>query len=346
MKFSRMIIAVDSHTMGEPTRVVVGGIPHIPGNTMAEKKAYLEQNMDHIRTALMHEPRGHRDMFGSIITAPVNQEADFGIIFMDGGGYLNMCGHGSIGAVTVAVETGMVKPVSPVTHVKLDTPAGLIEARAEVSNNMVKSVTITNVPAFLYEPDVKINVPGIGEITADISFGGSFFAIVNAKQLGIKIDPSYIDDLIKVGMAIKRAANEQIKVRHPEKEHIRTIDLVEIYDETENTNAHLKNVVIFGDGQADRSPCGTGTSAKMATLYAKGKLSLNQEFLYESIIGTVFKGRLVGETRVGPYTAVIPEITGSAYITGFNQFVIDPEDPVKYGFLLGKPGTGECCKMN
>ncbi|SHM57226.1 proline racemase [Caldanaerovirga acetigignens] len=335
MRFGKLIIAVDSHTMGEPTRVVVGGIPHIPGKTMAEKKVYLEKNMDHIRTALMHEPRGHRDMFGSIITAPVNQEADFGIIFMDGGGYLNMCGHGSIGAVTVAIETGMVKAVSPITYVKLDTPAGLVEARAEVEDNVVKSVTVRNVPAFLYEADVKIDVPGLGKITADIAFGGSFFAVVDAKQLGIKIEPSNVDDLIKAGMAIKRAANEQIKVQHPEKEHIKTIDLVEIYDETENPKAHLKNVVIFGDGQADRSPCGTGTCAKMATLYAKGKLDLGQDFLYESIIGTIFKGRLIGATKVGPFDAVIPEITGNAYITGFNQFVIDPEDPVKYGFLLG-----------
>ncbi|MCF6096993.1 proline racemase [Thermovorax subterraneus] len=344
MRFGKLIIAVDSHTMGEPTRVVVGGIPHIPGKTMAEKKEYLEKNMDHIRTALMHEPRGHRDMFGSIITAPVNQEADFGIIFMDGGGYLNMCGHGSIGAVTVAIETGMVKAVTPVTHVKLDTPAGLVEARAEVEDNVVKSVTVRNVPAFLYEADVKIDVPELGQITADIAFGGSFFAIVDAKQLGIKIEPSNVDDLIKAGMAIKRAANKQIKVQHPEKEHIKTIDLVEIYDDTENPNAHLKNVVIFGDGQADRSPCGTGTCAKMATLYAKGKLDLGQDFLYESIIGTVFKGRLIGATKVGPFDAVIPEITGNAYITGFNQFVIDPDDPVKYGFLLGSKGSGECCK--
>lgn len=344
MRFGKLIIAVDSHTMGEPTRVVVGGIPHIPGKTMAEKKEYLEKNMDHIRTALMHEPRGHRDMFGSIITAPVNQEADFGIIFMDGGGYLNMCGHGSIGAVTVAIETGMVKAVTPVTYVKLDTPAGLVEARAEVEDNVVKSVTVRNVPAFLYEADVKIDVPELGQITADIAFGGSFFAIVDAKQLGIKIEPSNVDDLIKAGMAIKRAANEQIKVQHPEKEHIKTIDLVEIYDDTENPNAHLKNVVIFGDGQADRSPCGTGTCAKMATLYAKGKLDLGQDFLYESIIGTVFKGRLIGATKVGPFDAVIPEITGNAYITGFNQFVIDPDDPVKYGFLLGSKGSGKCCK--
>lgn len=335
MRFSRLIYAVDSHTMGEPTRVVIGGVPHIPGKTMAEKKEYLEKNMDHLRTALMHEPRGHRDMFGSIITSPVNPEADFGIIFMDGGGYLNMCGHGSIGAVTVAIETGIVKSAEPITYVKLDTPAGLVQARAEVKDNVVKSVTVRNVPAFLYKADAEIDVPGIGKVKTDIAFGGSFFAIADAKQFNVKIVPENIDVLIRIGMAIRRAANEQIKVQHPENEHIKAIELVEICDETENPKAHLRNVVIFGDGQADRSPCGTGTSAKMATLHAKGKLGLKEPFYYESIIGTVFKGELVEKTNVGPYEAVIPEITGNAFITGFNQFVIDPEDPAKYGFLLG-----------
>lgn len=339
MNFERMIYTIDSHTMGEPTRVVIGGIPNIPGKTMAEKKEYLERNMDHIRRALMHEPRGHRDMFGSIITSPVNPEADLGIIFMDGGGYLNMCVHGSIGAVTVAIEIGMVKATEPVTHVKLDTPAGIVEARAEVEGNKVRSVTIRNVPAFLYKPDVEIDVRGIGRIRADISFGGSFFAIVDARELKVKITPENIDELIRIGMAIKKAANEQIKVQHPEREHIRSIDLVEIFDETDNPNADLRNVVIFGNGQADRSPCGTGTSAKMATLFAKGKLGLHQPFYYESIIGTIFKGELVAETTVGPYKAVIPEITGSAFITGFNQIVIDPRDPIKYGFLLGSSNT-------
>lgn len=337
MRFSRLIYAVDSHTMGEPTRVVIGGVPHIPGKTMAEKKEYLEKNMDHLRTALMHEPRGHRDMFGSIITSPVNPEADFGIIFMDGGGYLNMCGHGSIGAITVAIETGIVKSAEPITYIKLDTPAGLVQARAEVKNNMVKSVTVRNVPAFLYKADAEIDVPDIGKVKTDIAFGGSFFAIVDAKQFNVRIVPENIDVLIRIGMAIRRAANKQIKVQHPENEHIKTIELVEIYDETDNPKAHLRNVVIFGDGQADRSPCGTGTSAKMATLHAKGKLGLKEPFYYESIIGTIFKGELVEETNVGPYEAVIPEITGNAFITGFNQFVIDPEDPAKYGFLLGMP---------
>lgn len=335
MKFDRSIMAVDSHTMGEPTRIVVGGLPNIPGKTMAEIKEYLEQNLDYVRTSLMHEPRGHKDMFGSIITRPVHEDADFGIVFMDGGGYLNMCGHGSIGAVTVAIDTGMVPTVEPETHVKFDAPAGLITARAKVENGAVKSVTIRNVPAFLYMADVKINVPGIGEITFDVSFGGSFFAIVKADQLGLKVVPTNIDQLTKLGMAIRKAANEQLKIQHPTLAHINTIDLVEIYDDPTHPEANYKNVVIFGDGQADRSPCGTGTSAKMATLHAKGHLKIGEEFVYESIIGTLFRGRLVETAEVGDFKAVVPEITGSAYITGFNQFVIDPNDPVKHGFMLG-----------
>lgn len=335
MRFNRTITAIDSHTMGEPTRIVTGGIPNIPGCTMGAKKEYLEQHLDYLRTALMHEPRGHRDMFGSILTSPIDPSADFGIVFMDGGGYLNMCGHGSIGAATVAVETGMVPLVEPVTKVKIEAPAGLIEARLEVKGGVVKSATIRNVPSFLYEADAKIHVPGLGEVRVDIAFGGSFFAIVNAKDLCMKVSPENMSELIKIGMDIKHAANEQIKVQHPEKQHIRSIDLVEIYDVATHPEADFKNIVIFGDGQADRSPCGTGTSAKMATLFAKGKLGLNEDFVYESVTGTLFRGEVVETTTVGGYSAVIPEITGSAYITGYCQYVIDPEDPLKYGFQVG-----------
>jgi len=334
MRFSKSIHAIDSHTMGEATRVVIGGIPNIPGKTMPEKKAYLENNMDYIRTAIMHEPRGHNDMFGSIITQPISDEADLGIIFMDGGGYLNMCGHGTIGATTVAVETGMVPMVEPVTELTLEAPAGLIRARAHIENKKVKEVSFVNVPSFLYKQDVKIQVPELGEIVLDISFGGSFFAILDAKQLGLKITPENASKLKEIGLKIRDIVNKEVEIKHPTLKHIKTVDLVEIYDEPTNPSATLKNVVIFGQGQVDRSPCGTGTSAKMATLFAKGKLKEGEPFVYESILGTLFKGRIVGTTKVGEFDAVIPEITGSAYITGFNNFVIDDDDPVKYGFVL------------
>ncbi len=334
MKVIRSIHAVDSHTMGEPTRIIIGGIPKIPGATMAEKKTYLEENLDHLRTATMLEPRGHNDMFGSIITAPANEEADFGIIFMDGGGYLNMCGHGSIGAVTVAIETGMVEAVEPVTTVLMDTPAGLVKATAQVISGKVKEVSIVNVPSFLYKRDVTVEVPELGEIKFDIAFGGSFFAIISAKQLGLKVEPSNTNKLTELALKIRDIINESVEIQHPTLSHIKTVDLVEIYDDATHPDAHYKNVVIFGQGQVDRSPCGTGTCAKLATLFAKEELKESETFIYESILGTLFKGRIVGKSTVGEFDAIIPEVTGAAFITGFNHFVIDPEDPVKYGFLL------------
>ena len=335
MKFSKGIHAVDSHTMGEPTRIVIGGIPQIKGDTMADKKKYLEDNLDYVRTALMNEPRGHNDMFGSIITSSNDKEADFGIIFMDGGGYLNMCGHGSIGAATVAVETGMVEMQEPITNLVMEAPAGLIRAKVKVENQKVQEVSITNVPSFLYMENVKLEVPSLNKtITFDISFGGSFFAIIHASELGVKVETSQVDVLKKLGLEIRDLINETMTIQHPTLDHIKTVDLVEIYDEPTNPEATYKNVVIFGQGQVDRSPCGTGTSAKLATLYKKGHLKIDEKFVYESITGTMFKGRVLEETKVGDFVAVIPEITGGAYITGFCHFVIDPDDPLKHGFVV------------
>lgn len=328
------INAIDSHTMGEPTRVVVGGMPMIPGKTMAEKKEYLQNNMDEFRTSLMLEPRGHNDMFGSLIIEPINDEADFGVIFMDSGGYLNMCGHGSIGTITVAIETGIVEAKEPYTEIIMDTPAGMVKGKAKVEDRMVKEVSVENVPAFHYKEDVKIEVPEIGEITLDISFGGSFFAIVYAKDLGIEVKPENSTKLLELGLKIRDIVNKEIKIQHPILKHINTVDLVEIYDEATNPEADAKNVVIFGQAQVDRSPCGTGTCAKMATLYSKGKMKEGETFIYESILGTMFKGRILGTTKVGAYDSIIPEITGAAYISGYNQYVIDPHDPLKDGFIL------------
>ncbi len=329
--------AIDSHTMGgEPNRTIIGGLPPIPGGeTMVDKKRYLENNLDYIRTAVMHEPRGHSDMFGSIITAPTVKEADLGVIFMDGGGYLNMCGHGSIGAATIAVETGIVKAVEPFTDIVLETPAGLVKAKAKVENGKAREVSIINVPSFLYKKDVQVELPDIGMVTFDIAFGGSFFAIIRDSELGISIEPENTNIIIERAMKLREIINKEIKVQHPTKPHINTVDLIEVYGRPKSEDADYQNVVVFGSGQADRSPCGTGTSAKMATLYARGgELGINQPFVYESIINTKFKGRILEETRVGEYKAIIPEMTGSAYITGFNHLVIGEEDPVKYGFLL------------
>mgnify|MGYP000513213669 FL=1 len=334
MKFIKSIHAVDSHTAGEATRVVVGGVPKIPGKNMPEKKQWLEDNLDYLRTAIMLEPRGHKDMFGSILTQPTVDEADYGIIFMDGGGYLNMCGHGTIGAMTVAVETGMVPVTEPVTKVVQEAPAGLIHGQVFVEDGKAKKVSFTNVPAFLYKKDQEVELPGYGKIRFDISFGGSFFAIVKAEQVGLEIVPENAAKLQDLGIQLRDIINKEIPVQHPELPHIHSVDLVEWWSKTETKGATLKNCVVFGQGQVDRSPCGTGTSAKMATLFAKGELKMGEKFFYESILGTIFEGEIVGKAKVGEYDAVIPQITGSAYITGFNHFVIDETDPVKYGFIL------------
>lgn len=334
MRAIRTIQTIESHTEGEPTRIVTGGIPKIPGKTMAEKMEYLEKNMDNLRTMLMSEPRGHNDMFGAIYTDPADETADIGIIFMDGGGYLNMCGHGSMGAATCAVEMGIVPIEEPYTNVKLEAPAGMIHARVKVEDGKAKEASIVNVPAFLYKKDIEIDVPDFGKLTLDISFGGSFFAMVDVEKVGMEISPENAQKLNDLGMKIVHAVNEQVEIQHPVLNHIKTVDLCEFYGKPKSEDADVQNVVVFGQGQVDRSPCGTGTSAKMALLYAEGKMKVGEEIINESIICTKFKGKILEETKVGEYDAIIPEITGSAYVTGFSQFLVDPDDPVKYGFVL------------
>jgi proline racemase len=331
--FPRIIFAIDSHTMGEPTRIVVGGIPSVPGRTIFEKKEYIKKHYDDLRRALMLEPRGHRDMFGSILLQACDPRCDLGVVFMDAGSYVNMCGHGTIGAVTVAIETGMVKLTNGKESVLLDTPAGVVEAFPKIEGNKVVEVSFKNVPAYVVKKGLEFNMEGYGTIKTDIAFGGNFFAIMPVGQFGLTIEPKNSNKLIELGVEILKITNEIYKVSHPENPGICTIDLVEFYQDLEN--GVVRNAVIFGDGQIDRSPCGTGTCAKMAVLYEKGKLKIGQEFVHESIIKTVFTGKLSGETKVAEYNAVIPEITGQAFITGFNQFYIDPMDPLKYGFVLG-----------
>jgi len=334
MKINKQIIAIDSHTMGEPTRIITSGIPKIPGKTMADKKEYLENNLDYVRTLAMHEPRGHADMFGSIILTPTIDEADFGIIFMDGGGYLNMCGHGTIGAMTAAVEMGMVEVTEPYTYLTLESPAGLIKGQVRVEDGKALEVTFKNVPAFLDKEGVEIDVDGLGKVKLDVAFGGSFFAVVEINQLGVDISPENTNKITELGVKILKAVNEQIEVVHPELPHIKSIDLVEFYGPAKSEDATLQNVVVFGEGQVDRSPCGTGTCAKMATLFTKNKLAKGEEFIYESIIQTKFKGKIIDTIEKDGQIFVIPEITASAYITGINHLLVDPTDPLKHGFSL------------
>lgn len=339
MKLNKMISVIDTHTAGEAARLVTAGIPKIPGKDMVEKKQYFIDHLDDVRKSVMFEPRGHQDMFGAFLLPPTKEEADFGLVFMDTGGYLNMCGHNTIAAVTAAVETGMVDVEEGTTEkeVVVETPAGLIYATAKLKDNAgkVKEVSFRNVESFLYKRDVELDVEGVGHIKFDISFGGSFFCIISADQLGLEVKPENASKLKEAGLKIRDAINTNIEIQHPTLEHIKTVDLVEIYDKPSHPEATYKNVVVFGDGNIDRSPCGTGTSAKLATLYAKGELKPGEPFVYESILGTLFKGRIVEERKLAGFDAIIPEITGSGYILGFSNYVYDPDDSLTYGFLLG-----------
>ena len=334
MKFFKSIHAVDSHTAGEPTRIIIGGLPNIPGASMAEKKAYLEEHFAQMRHGLLLEPRGHDNMFGSIITAPVSPEADFGIIYMCADSYFDMCGHGTIGACTVAVETGMVAAREPITEVTAETPAGLVKAEVAVRDGKVRSVTITNVPAFMYQKDVTASVPELGDVVFDIAFGGMFMAVIKAETLGVEIEPSQARVLAAKGNCLRSWINENLTIRHPILEHIKTVDAVQIWSQAKNENAFYRNVVISGIGHVDRSPCGTGTSCHMAVFVARGELYIGQDCMVESIVDTYFTGRPIAKTTVGQYEAIIPQVTGSAYITGFNHFVFDEDDPMLYGFSL------------
>jgi len=335
MGTKKSIFVVDSHTGGEPSRVIIGGLPTIPGRTMAEKKEYLQEKLDSVRLMLMHEPRGHQDMFGAVLLPPTDPEADLGVVFMDSGRYLNMCGHGTIGAVTVAVENGMVPVEEPRTVITLDTPAGLVRASAEVRDGKAVSVTVRNVPSFIFREGVEIELPDIGKVSLDIVFGGSFFALVDSKYLGAPLTSQYKQEICRFGLAVRERVEAEVEVSHPLMPHLNSVDLVEIYGPaTEGSGSDARNVVVFGSGQIDRSPCGTGTSAKMASLYFNKRLALHQDFVYEGITGTTFTGRLVGETSVGELPAVVPEITGRAFVTGYCHFIADPEDKVGSGFLI------------
>ncbi len=335
MILGKTIYTIDSHTAGMPTRIIVGGVPHLPGNTITEKAEYFRDNFDYIRSALFQEPRGLLRGVGALITPPTNTEAELGVFFMDSKYQLiHMCGHGSIGVITAAIEFGMVEAVEPVTTVVLDTPAGLVTGYAQVQNGSVESVSIHNVPSFLYQSTV-LDAPNLGSIPVDVAFGGEFYAIIHAGDIGVSIDQKNASQLSELAMTIKGAANSQIRVKHPEKP-VSTIEGVRICKKPTKHGMHIKNITVLeeGDKGIDRSPCGTGTSAHLATLYAKGQIKLNQECIHESIIGTTFKSRVVSQTKVGEFDAIIPEITGSAYTMGINTLILSPNDPLKNGFLI------------
>lgn len=332
LQFSQVISAIDSHTAGEPTRIVTGGMPPIPGTTMAGKRAHLQQSFDHLRKALVLEPRGHDAIVIALLLPPCRPEAHFGVVFGNDAGYLGMCGHGAIGVATAAVATGMVSAVEPVTSVVLDTPAGLVTCRVAVQGGKPRSVTVTNVPSFLFRQRVIVPVHGFGKVAADVAYGGNWFAFVEAEQLGLAVEKSHLPVLLQAATAVREAlVREGVRGRHPDRAEEEVVDHVKLFADLEGAEPGARAMTLCPGAAYDRSPCGTGTSAKLAVLHAKGELATGQWFVSESVIGTRFRARVVRETKVGGLAAIVPEVEGSAWITGFPTFVLDPEDPCRYG---------------
>lgn len=334
MEFSHTYTTIEAHAAGEPLRIVTAGIPVLRGETILERRRWAREHLDHVRRALMHEPRGHADMYGCYVTPPVTSEADLGVIFMHNEGYSTMCGHGVIALATVALNTGMVPATSPETRIGLDTPAGFVEAFVAWDGRKAGEVRFRNVPSFLYRRDLEIETPSFGRLVVDIAFGGAFYAYLDAAQAGLAVRPDQYRALIQLGDEVKHAVEAVTDVVHPLEPELHGIYGTIIAGPPTAAGADQANVCVFADREVDRSPTGTGTAGRVAQLYARGQLAINQPFVNESIIGTRFTGRVVGETTVGEFPAVIPEISGRAYITGFCQWVVEPDDPVKHGFFL------------
>ncbi len=334
MRTRNVYHAVDSHTEGMPTRVITGGVGVIPGATMADKRLHFIEHLDHLRTLLMYEPRGHSAMSGAILQPPTRPDADFGVLYIEVSGLLPMCGHGTIGVATVLVETGMVPVVEPVTTARLDTPAGLVSVAVRVEDGAATAATFTNVPAFCVGLDLKAEVPGHGTVTYDLAYGGNFYAFVELDALGLPFDRERGDDLLAAGLGIMEAVNASPdRPVHPENPSIAGVK--HVYLAAPGSDARRsRHAMAIHPGWFDRSPCGTGTSARMAQLHARGLLALDTDFVNESFIGTEFTGRLIGETTVGGRPALVPTVTGRAWITGTAQYFLDPSDPFPGGFLL------------
>ena len=329
----RSFHAVDSHTEGMPTRVVTDGVGTLPGSTMAERRQWFIENADDLRRLLMDEPRGHAAMSGAILQPPTRPDADWGVLFIEVSGCLPLCGHGTIGVATVLVETGLVPVVEPVTTVRLDTPAGLVIAEVEVRDGVAGSVTFSGVASYSHELDVTVDVPGIGSVRCDLAYGGNFYAIVDAEQLGLRLDKAESRRLLDAGLAVMAAVDEQCRPQHPEHPEIGGCRHVQVVG-PDSTARHSRHAMVIHPGWFDRSPCGTGTAARMAQLHARGELRFCDDFVNESFIGSRFTGRLVGDTTVGGRPAVVPTITGRAWLTGIGDYLLDPTDPFPAGFRL------------
>ena len=347
MKISNMIHAVDLHACGEPGRVIVGGVLDVPGESMFDKMQYLSQNADSLRLRMLREPRGYPAANCNLILPSNNPEAVAGFVIMEQTEYPGMSGTNTICVVTTLIETGMVEVNEPFTEFNLETPAGLISISAEVKDGKAVNVTFENVPAFSVYKNKSISVPEIGEVTVDIAYGGMFYVILDSEELGLELSPGNGGEIVRVAEMVKAIAAEKFQVVHPLNKDISGITIAVVSGPPENPEATLKNAVVVSTGKLDwdkpetwkgvidRSPCGTGTCAKMASLNAKNLLDLDTDFIHEGILGTTFTGRLVRKTRVGNFDAVVPTISGRAWITGFAQYVVDENDPFPEGFTIG-----------
>ena len=347
MRVTNVVHAVDTHACGEPGRVIVGGVLDVPGATMFDKMSYLRDEADDLRLRMLREPRGYPAANCNLILPPTRPEADAGYVIMEQVEYPGMSGTNTIAVTTVLIETGMVPVDEPVTSLVLEAPAGLIAVRAEVHDGKVRAVTFENVPAFAVHIDAPVEVPELGTVTVDVAYGGMFYVIADAEPLGLALTPDEAGDAVRVGEMIKAATQEQLDCVHPHNPEIRGVTIAQLSAPPVGPEADRRNTVIVSTGRLDwnrpstwkgvldRSPCGTGTCAKMAVLHAKGQLPLHQDFRHEGILGTIFTGRLISETTVGEYRAVVPTLTGTAWITGFAQYVLDPEDPFPTGFTVG-----------
>ncbi len=333
MRSKLILHAVDSHTEGMPTRVITGGVGVIPGATMSERRAHFMEHMDDLRTLLMYEPRGHAAMSGAILQPPTRPDADYGVLFIEVSGCLPMCGHGTIGVATVLVETGMVPVTEPVTTIRLDTPAGPVTAEVAVRDGAARAVTLHMVPSFSVGQDIKALLPDGRTVTYDLAYGGNFYAIVPLEQFDLPFDRAAKNEILAAGLSLMKAINDERPPVHPADPTINGCHHVHLLAPDANARTS-RHAMAIHPGWFDRSPCGTGTAARMAQLHARGELPLYQDFENESFIGSRFIGRLVGETEVGGLPAVLPTVTGRAWVTGTAQYLLDPTDPFPAGFLL------------
>lgn len=326
------ITTLDVHTAGEPLRIITGGFPDLSGSTILEKRRYAKEQLDHLRTALMWEPRGHADMYGALLTEPVTEDGDLGVLFLHNEGYSTMCGHGIIGLAMAAVEGGVV-PVESDT-LRMDTPAGRVTAFVHREDGRIAEASFLNVPSFVYALDQEVHVPGLGAVRYDVAFGGAFYAFCRAAELGVSLDAGAFRELMDVGMRIKRAVMDALPIQHPFEEELGFLYGTIIVGDAHDPKNHSRNVCIFAEGEVDRSPTGTGVSARAALHFAKGELEMGEPFTVESILGTTFTGSVEEVTRFGPYDAVIPRVSGTSHIIGRNEILLDPNDPLRDGFIL------------